>query len=151
MDAGSAGMFPSAAYEVFLWTNPSSALVLLPLLPLLPGWSPLPLLGWRLEEPEMQQGEIEDFLGNEIAPVVIASKQKEHEKISLHVDLTILELDNLLDQSNTKSVPGPNGFSYKFIKTFWVYSIPGPLFDCAGYGLENIITYLTFLKQQISS
>ena len=35
-------MLPSAAYEIFLWTASSSALVLLPLLPPSPGWRSLP-------------------------------------------------------------------------------------------------------------
>ena len=33
MDVGSAGILPSAAYEIFLWTAPSSALVLPPAFP----------------------------------------------------------------------------------------------------------------------
>ena len=58
MDAGSAAMFPSAAYEVFLCTNSSSALVLPPpLLPLLPGWSPLPILGCS-PPPPYQKGQL---------------------------------------------------------------------------------------------
>ena len=47
---------PSAAYEVFLWTNSSSVLVLLPLLPSLPGWSPLPLQS--LPSPPTQMGQL---------------------------------------------------------------------------------------------
>ena len=93
---------------------------------------------YRLEEQEDQQGEIADFLGPDIVrhPIVKASILSETEKRNLDSELEILELDSSLEQSNLKSAPGPDGFSYKFIKSFWkIFRIP--LFECAKFGLEN--------------
>ena len=93
---------------------------------------------YRLDSSEPLQGEIHDFLGEEIVhhPVVQGSILKEQEKLNLDLDLEILELDKSLDESNTKSDPGPDGFSYKFISAFWkIFRLP--LFECAKYGLEN--------------
>ena len=93
---------------------------------------------YRLNSEEPLQGEIHDFLGEEIVqhPVVQNSILKDEEKRNLDLDLGILELDKSLDESNTKSAPGPDGFSYKFITAFWK-NFRLPLFECAKYGLEN--------------
>ena len=75
---------------------------------------------YRLEDQEDQQGEIADFLGPEIArhPIVTSSILSETERRNLDSELEILELDLSLEQSNLRSAPGPDGFSYKFIKSF---------------------------------
>ena len=93
---------------------------------------------YRLEDQEDQQGEIADFLGPEIArhPIVTSSILSETEKRNLDSELEILELDLSLEQSNLRSAPGPDGFSYKFIKSFWDI-FRRPLFECAKFGLEN--------------
>ena len=64
MDAGSAGMFPSAAYEIFLCTNSSSALVLLPSSPFFLAGHPSPSLTapW-----EGKRGRDELSLGSHLA------------------------------------------------------------------------------------
>ena len=93
---------------------------------------------YRLNSKEPLQGEIHDFLGEEKVqhPVVQNSILKDEEKRNLDLDLGILELDKSLDESNTKSAPGPDGFLYKFITAFWkIFRLP--LFECAKYGLEN--------------
>ena len=65
---------------------------------------------YRLNSEEPLQGEIHDFLGEEIVqhPVVQNSILKDEEKRNLDLDLGILELDKSLDESNTKSAPGPD-------------------------------------------
>ena len=78
------------------------------------------------------QGEIEDFLGPDILshPLVRGSILTDEEKIKLDRELEITELDTALDQSNLKSSPGMDGFSYKYIKKFWnIYR--EPLYNCA--------------------
>ena len=93
---------------------------------------------YRLNSEEPLQGEIHDFLGEEIVqhPVVQNSILKDEEKRNLDQDLGILKLNKSLDESNTKSAPGPDGFSYKFITAFWkIFRLP--LFECVKYGLEN--------------
>ena len=73
------------------------------------------------------QGEIEDFLGPDILshPLVRGSILTDEEKIKLDRELEITELDTALDQSNLKSSPGMDGFSYKYIKKFWnIYREP---------------------------
>ena len=105
---------------------------------------------YRLDSGEPLQGEIHEFLGEEILhhPVVQGSILKEHEKLNLDQDLEILELDKSLDESNTKSAPGPDGFSYKFISAFWKI-FRKPLFECAKYGLENNDLPLVFKTASI--
>ncbi len=83
-------------------------------------------------------GEIEDFLGNDICnhPLVWESKLKENEVTELDRPLSIEELDKALEKANIKSAPGVDGFSYRFIRTFWdIYRYP--LFTVATDGLEN--------------
>ena len=95
------------------------------------------------------QGEIEDFLGPDILshPLVRGSILTDEEKIKLDRELEITELDTALDQSNLKSSPGMDGFSYKYIKKVLEHiqrasiqlckkifrgpNSPGHFFDCA--------------------
>ena len=62
------------------------------------------------------RGEIADFLGADITnhPLVRGSILTNDEREKLDSDLTLLELDNSLDQANLKSAPGVDGFSYGF-------------------------------------
>ena len=64
------------------------------------------------------QGEIDDFLGPDVLnhPLVRGSILTDEEKIKLDRELCITELDSALEQSNFKSSPGVDGFSYKYIK-----------------------------------
>ena len=96
------------------------------------------------------QGEIEDFLGPDILshPLVRGSILTDEEKIKLDRELEITELDTALDQSNLKSSPGMDGFSYKYIKKFWnIYR--EPLYNCAKKSLEDQTLPDTFLTAQI--
>ena len=93
---------------------------------------------YRLEDQEDQQGEIADFLGPEIArhPIVTSSILSETERRNLDSELEIFELDLSVEQSNLKSAPGPDGFLYKFIRSFWDI-FRRPLFECAKFELGN--------------
>ena len=58
------------------------------------------------------------------------------------------ELDKSLEQANTKSAPGVDGFSYIFIKKFWnIYRTP--LYNCAKNSLENQTLPESFLTAKI--
>ena len=96
------------------------------------------------------RGEIEDFLGHDISnhPLVRGSILTPDEKIKLDRELNITELDLSLEQSNMKSSPGMDGFSYTFIKKCWnIYR--EPLFMCAKESLENQTLPDVFLSAQI--
>ena len=80
---------------------------------------------------ENVQGEIQDFLGPDICqhPLVRGSILTQNEREKLDRELSPLELDKSLEQANTKSAPGVDGFSYIFIKKFWnIYRTP--LYNC---------------------
>ena len=70
------------------------------------------------------QGEIEDFLGPEIVnhPMVRGSILTRDERNLLDSEIKIEELDLSLNQSNLKSSPGMDGFSYSFIKNVGTYT-----------------------------
>ena len=78
------------------------------------------------------QGEIEDFLGQEICqhPMVRDSILTQEEKINLDKELEIVELDNALEHASGKSAPGVDGFTYRFIRKFW-HIYRQPIFTCA--------------------
>ena len=63
---------------------------------------------------ETVQGEIEDFLGQDICqhPMVRGSILTQEESENLDRDLSPLELDKALDTANTKSAPGIDGYTY---------------------------------------
>ena len=84
------------------------------------------------------QGEIEDFLGQDIChhPMVRDSILTQEEKINLDKELEITELDNALEHADGKSAPGVDGFTYGFIRKFW-HIYRQPLFTCASTALEN--------------
>ena len=96
------------------------------------------------------QGEIEDFLGPEIVnhPMVRGSILTRDERNLLDSEIKIEELDLSLNQSNLKSSPGMDGFSYSFIKNFW-HIYRKPLFECAKISLENQSLPESFLTAQI--
>ena len=73
-------------------------------------------------EPDIIQGCIEQFLGEDICnhPVVVNSKIPDQESIPLEAFFTIQELDESVAQAN-KSASGLDGFSNCFIKKFWIY------------------------------
>ena len=99
---------------------------------------------------ETVQGEIEEFLGPDVLnhPLVRGSILTDEEKINLDKELNIAELDTALEQSNLKSSPGMDGFSYRYIKKFWqIYR--EPLYKCAKNSLENQTLPDTFLTAQI--
>jgi hypothetical protein len=77
------------------------------------------------------QGEIEDFLGEEICahPVVRDSKLTNIKKERLEADLTLDELTKALGESNMRSASGIDGFSNKYIFKFW-YFLKHPLLKC---------------------
>ena len=96
------------------------------------------------------QGEIEDFLGPEIVnhPMVRGSILTRDERNLLDSEIKIEELDLSLNQSNLKSSPGMDGFSYSFITKFW-HIYRKPLFECAKISLENQSLPESFLTAQI--
>jgi len=96
------------------------------------------------------QGEIEDFLGPEISahPMVLGNKLTDLEKNILDRDLTMEELENALNDSNLKSAPGIDGYSYRFIKAFWRF-FKTPLFLCAKSGLDEDALPEVFKSAQI--
>ena len=96
------------------------------------------------------QGEIEDFLGQDIChhPMVRDSILTQEEKINLDRELEITELDNPLEHANGKSAPGVDGFTYGFIRKFW-HICRQPLFTCANTALENQALPESFLTAQI--
>ena len=99
---------------------------------------------------ESVEGEIEDFLGQDICqhPLVRDSILTNEEMIILDCELNILELDKSLEQANKKSAPGIDGISYKFIDAFWnIYR--KPLFNCAKNPLENQTLPKSFMTAQI--
>jgi exonuclease III len=71
---------------------------------------------------ETTENDIVEFLG-ETADLdeIKNSKLSVQEKSMLDRDLTIFELDNAINESNKKSAPGIDGFSNRFIDTFWHY------------------------------
>ena len=95
-------------------------------------------------------GEIEDFLGPEIAahPLVNSSKLSEVEKLNLDRPLTLLELDLALKTSNFKSAPGKDGYSYRIISKFW-HLFDKPLLLASAEGLENGALPKSFLEADI--
>jgi Reverse transcriptase (RNA-dependent DNA polymerase) len=81
--------------------------------------------------------QIEHFLGDTAnIPEVENSKLSENEKNYLERDISIHELDCALNSSNKKSAPGIDGFSYKFITTFWKF-LRIPLLNYTKCCLEN--------------
>jgi Reverse transcriptase (RNA-dependent DNA polymerase) len=73
-------------------------------------------------EKEITQEDIANFLGDVgTEPEVQNSKISEAEKTRLDADLKITELDDAINQSKKKTAPGIDGFSYSFIREFWVY------------------------------
>ena len=95
-------------------------------------------------------GEIDDFLGPEVAgsAQVKASKLTEEEKVDLDRPLHINELDISLKKVNMKSAPGIDGFSYRFICKYWD-NFRVPLFNCANECLENGNLPSSFTTAQI--
>jgi exonuclease III len=96
------------------------------------------------------EGEIEDFLGEEICqhPLVSNSKLTPLEKEKLEQDLKIDELDVALNESNLKSAPGIDGFSNLFISKFW-YLLKIPFFKCCKACLSDGSLIETFATAQI--
>ena len=65
---------------------------------------------------------LEDVAENE---TVLNAKLDNTEKENLDRNLTIEELDQSIKQAKTKSAPGVDGFSNKFIQEFWdIYRVP---------------------------
>ena len=96
------------------------------------------------------RGEIQDFLGPDICqhPLVRGSILTQNEREKLDKELSPLELDKSLEQANTKSALGVDGFSYIFIKKFWnIYRTP--LYNCAKKSLENQTLPESFLTAKI--
>ena len=69
---------------------------------------------------------ITEFLGDIVEnETVLNAKLNNTEKDQLDRNLTIEELDQSIKQAKTKSAPGADGFSNKFIQEFWdIYRIP---------------------------
>ena len=81
-------------------------------------------------------------------PLVRGSILTQNEREKLDRELSPLELDKSLEQANTKSAPGVDGFSYIFIKKFWnIYRTP--LYNCAKNSLENQTLPESFLTAKI--
>ena len=96
------------------------------------------------------EGEIQDFLGPDICqhPLVRGGILTQNEREKLDRELSPLELDKSLEQANTKSAPGVDGFSYIFIKKFWnIYRTP--LYNCAKNSLEIQTLPESFLTAKI--
>ena len=70
------------------------------------------------------------------------------ERNLLDSEIKIEELDLSLNQSNLKSSPGMDGFSYSFIKKIW-HIYRKPLFECTKISLENESLPESFLTAQI--
>ena len=65
---------------------------------------------------------IKNFLGDVYnADTVAEAKLNANEKIQLEAPLSIEELDESAKNAKTKSAPGADGFSNKFIQKFWKY------------------------------
>ena len=69
---------------------------------------------------------ITDFLGDVAENETVQNaKLNNTEKDTLDRNLTIEELDQSIKQAKTKSAPGADGFSNKFIQEFWdIYQVP---------------------------
>jgi hypothetical protein len=95
-------------------------------------------------------GDIEDFLGQEICehPLVSESKLSNEEKMALEADLTLEELTKALGESNMRSAPGIDGFSNKFINKFW-YFLQFPYFKCCTESLQTGVLVDSFSTAQI--
>ena len=99
---------------------------------------------------EFVQGEIEEFLGQDICshPLVRDSILNIDEREGLDKELCPLELYKSLEQANTKSAPGVDGFSYTFIRKFW-HIYRQPLFLCAKTSLNTQSLPESFLTAEI--
>jgi hypothetical protein len=87
--------------------------------------------------PDLPENCISEFLGDVSEhPSVINSKLTNEEKNNLDRELTINEFDMAVKDIKTKSSPGLDGVSNKFIKKFWYY-FRAPLFDYTKFCLER--------------
>jgi len=94
---------------------------------------------YKKPEGEENIGEhtIENFLGpNTVThPIVQNSKLTEGEALSLEGEITLLELDNAINECRIRSAAGPDGINNAFIKKFW-YLLRDPIQKYANYSFE---------------
>ena len=63
------------------------------------------------------------------------AKLSDREKNALDNPLTLIELDQSINDANMNSAPGINGISNKFIKKYWEL-FRYPLYNCANHMFE---------------
>ena len=69
---------------------------------------------------QLEPNSVENFLGDTaLQPKVANAKLSQRDKDMLEKNLTIEELDESIKNAKSKSAPGADGFSNKFILTFW--------------------------------
>ena len=64
---------------------------------------------------------IENFLGPAVleAPQIQSAKLTRDEAEALDLEISLLELDKAVSECRNNTAPGPDGFSYAFLKQFW--------------------------------
>ena len=95
-------------------------------------------------------GCIEEFLGPTImnSPLVKNMKIGRELARSLEADISILELDNALDDTRTQTAAGPDGMNNSFIKKFWCI-IRVPLHKYTNFCIERNSLSQSFLTASI--
>ena len=69
---------------------------------------------------QLEPNSVETFLGDTaLHPTVANAKLSQRDKEMLEKNLTIEELDESIKNAKSKSAPGADGFSNKFILAFW--------------------------------
>ena len=92
------------------------------------------------DEAVLDNNSLNYFLGQVAQnPVVTGAKLIGEEKNSLEHQLSIEELDNLVDKAKSKSAPGADGISNEFKKEYWSFS--GNRFSSS----HNTVTITTLL------
>jgi len=93
---------------------------------------------------------VADFLGPDIVqhPIVQGSMLSEQERQLLDSPLTQKEIDDSMEQANTKSAPGIDGISNTFLKKYWEY-IGTALFNYATHCFNKGILTANFRTASI--
>ena len=85
---------------------------------------------YKKQQDSVDPQTIGDFLGHITTHEVVRNdKLSDREKTALDNPLTLIELDQSINDANMNSAPGINGISNKFIKKYWEL-FRYPLFNC---------------------
>ena len=93
---------------------------------------------------QLEPNSVEIFLGDTaLHPIVANAKLSQRDKEMLEKNLTIEELDESIKNAKSKSAPGAEGFSNKFILAFWNLFTVDPHFSKL---LMNALLLVILLK-----